>query len=81
VKAFGNFLKVLAALAAVAGVVYVVIQYGDKISAWGKKFLREHGLCCCSCNEVVEVPTEEVFAEEAAPTENQAAEEDFESAE
>lgn len=75
-KAFGNFLKVLATLAAIAGVVYVVIQYGDKISAWGKKFLRDHGLCCCSCGEVTEVP-----AEETVPAETQAAEEDFENAE
>ena len=33
-------LKVLSALAAVAGVVYVVATYGDKIVAWAKNILE-----------------------------------------
>ena len=36
-KVFGNILKVLVALAAIAGLVYVVATYGDKIVAWAKK--------------------------------------------
>lgn len=40
-----TFLKVLAALAAIAGAVYVVATYGDKIVAWAKKLLN----CCCNC--------------------------------
>ncbi len=79
-KAFANVMKVLVALAAIAGVVYVVIKYGDKISAWGKKLLRDWGICCCDCETVAEVPAEEVPSEEAAPAEDQAAEEDFENA-
>ena len=43
-KIFGMIVKVVAALAAVAGIVYVVATYGDKIVAWAKKLL---GKCCC----------------------------------
>ena len=45
-KVFANIMKVLAALAAIAGVVYVVATYGDKIVAWAKKLL---GCCQCEC--------------------------------
>ena len=44
-KVLSIVLKVLAALAAVAGVVYVVATYGDKIVAWAKNLL---GKCCCN---------------------------------
>ncbi len=53
-KALNVVMKVLAALAAVAGVVYVIATYGDKIVAGAKKLL---GMCCgcdcedCECNE------------------------------
>jgi hypothetical protein len=43
-KTFSVIAKVVAALAAVAGIVYVVATYGDKIVAWAKKLL---GKCCC----------------------------------
>ena len=56
-KTFRVIAKVVAALAAVAGVVYVVATYGDKIVAWAKKLLGK-GCCCgececagCECNE------------------------------
>ena len=39
--------KILAALAAVVGVVYVAATYGDKIVAWAKKML---GMCPCCCD-------------------------------
>ena len=47
-KVFTTILKVLAALAAIAGVVYVVATYGDKIVAWAKKALGME--CCCDCD-------------------------------
>ena len=47
-KVFSNILKVVAALAAVAGIVYVVVNYGDKIVAWAKKLLGKCE-CCCGC--------------------------------
>ena len=68
-KGFYNFLKFVAALAAIAAAVYVAITYGDKIVAWVKDKL---GLCCCNCDcECAceccceEAPAEAPAAEEA----------------
>lgn len=44
-KAVKIVLEIIAALAAVAGIVYVIATYGDKIVAWAKKLLN--GKCCC----------------------------------
>ena len=44
-KLFAGIMKLLAALAAVAGIVYVIATYGDKIVAWAKKLLNIE--CCC----------------------------------
>ncbi len=40
-KTFSLIMKILAALLAVAGVVYLVATYGDKIVAWFKKILQK----------------------------------------
>ena len=40
-------MKILTALAAVIGAVYVIATYGDKIVAWAKKMLAS---CPCKCN-------------------------------
>ncbi len=52
-KIAGIVLKVVAALAAVAGAVYVVATYGDKIVAWAKKLLGGQRCECddCECND------------------------------
>lgn len=42
-------LKVLAALAAVAGVVYVIATYGEKIVAWARKVLST--VCWEDCSD------------------------------
>ena len=44
-------LKILAAVAAVAGVVYLVATYGDKVVAWFKRILgKDECECdCCQC--------------------------------
>ena len=47
-KTFSIIVKVVLALAAIAGVVYVVATYGDKIVAWAKKML---GRCRSDCDE------------------------------
>ena len=62
--------KILTALAAVAGVVYVIATFGDKIVAWAKKLLP-------TCEVEVEVvdEAEEATVEEAAPAEEAPAEE------
>jgi len=61
-------IKVLTALAAVAGAVYVIATYGDKIVEWAKKVLNAMPKCpSCEEAEVAaeEVAVEEVSAEEA----------------
>ena len=71
-KAMNIIIKIMAALAAVAGVVYVVATYGDKIVAWAKKLL---GCGCeCECAEEAEEAAEEVAEEIAEETEESAEE-------
>ena len=41
--------KIVVALAAVAGVVYVVATYGELIVAWCKKVLASLPCCNCKC--------------------------------
>ena len=66
-------LKILSALAAIAGIVYVVATYGDKIVAWAKKILAALPKCDCAVAEedapVEECVAEEIPAEEEAPIE------------
>lgn len=62
-------LKVLTALAAVVGAVYVVATYGDKIVEWAKNLLASCPFCNNDCEVVEEdfadeTPAEEVVAEE-----------------
>lgn len=82
-KNLSVILKILTALAAVAGVIYIVATYGEQIVAWAKKMLNSLPKCpCCEevevveevAEEIVEAPAEEVEevaeevpAEEAAP--------------
>lgn len=65
-KGFCNFLKFVAALAAIAAAVYVAITYGDKIVAWFKAQFGKYCSCDCVCC-CEETPAEEpaVQAEEA----------------
>ena len=84
-KVFGIIAKIVLALAAVAGIVYLAATYGDRIVAWAKKLMN--GKCCCdgecaceegecACGEC-ECDNEDVTVEvvEAEPV---AAEGDFE---
>ena len=81
--------KIAVALAAIAGVVYVVATYGEQIVAWCKKVLAslpckcgcncececEEGECTCECAcEAAEEAVEEVV-EEVVEDEAPAAEE------
>ena len=74
-----NIVKILTALATVAGAVYIIATYGEQIVAWAKQIWSKMPKCpACEEDEIVEQPVEEpVAAEEAAPVENAAAEEDF----
>lgn len=75
-KALNTVIKVLTALAAVAGVVYVVATYGDKIVAWAKKLWASMPKCP-ACEEADAAPEEAEVSEEApaeeAPAEEEAA--------
>ena len=82
-KALNTIIKILTALAAIAGVVYIVATYGEQIVAWCKKTLESLPKCpkCCEAEDddaeiEVEITVEEPAAEEAAE-EVPAAEEDF----
>lgn len=46
--------KLLTALAAIAGAVYVIATYGDKIVAWAKKILASCPCCDNTCECVCE---------------------------
>jgi len=76
-KALNTIVKILTALAAVAGVVYIVATYGEQIVAWAKKMLNAMPKCP-ACEEAepeveieieVEAAAEEVAAEEPAAEE------------
>ena len=61
-KIFANIVKVLTALAAIAGTIYVIATYGEQIVAWAKKMMASFP--CPKCQEEDEVAVEEVAVEE-----------------
>ena len=71
-KVFSAIVKIVVALAAIAGAVYVAATYGDQIVAWCKKMVSRFHCCCGSCEdeevtvEVEVIPEEEPIAEETA---------------
>ena len=87
-NAFKTVMKILTALAAIAGIIYIIATYGDKIVAWAKN-LVENCPCKCKCNcdsECAckceggcdcqcECECEEAPAEEAAPVAEEVIEE------
>lgn len=74
-KTFGTIMKILAALAAIAGAIYVFATYGDRITVWARKLLdKVNNLCCCREEAVI-------FSTADAPVQEdtvQAEETDFE---
>ena len=61
-----NIVKILTALAAVAGAIYLIATYGEQIVAWAKKLWNAMPQCPnCEEAEVVEEFVEESTAEEA----------------
>ena len=68
-KAVKIIAKILVALAAIAGAVYVIATYGNQIVAWCKKILAS--LPCCKEKETcaAEVVEAEAEAEEEAAIE------------
>lgn len=71
-----NVIKILTALATIAGAVYIIATYGEQIVAWAKKLMAAMPKCPnCEEAEVVEEYVEETAAAEEAPAEEPAAEE------
>ena len=85
-KVFSIIMKIVVALAAIAGAAYVIVTYGDQIVAWFKKVFGD--MFPCQQAEVIEdvveetedATIEEVVEEEIIPEEGDvvAAEGDFE---
>lgn len=76
-KAFNTFLKILTAVAAVAGAIYIVATYGEEIVAWAKRMLAAMPKCPCSDAVVYDAPTAEEAPADApveAPAEPKAEE-------
>lgn len=76
-KTFNLIVKLVTALTAVAGAIYLIATYGDQIIAWAKKMLDAMPKCPVQDEPVEEeapaaeeaaeeVPAEEVPAEETA---------------
>lgn len=83
-KVFNTVVKVVVALAAAAGAVYVVATYGDKIVSWAKNLMggcKCGGACTCGSSESSEIPEETPEAEAPADGTPVEAEEPAESVE
>ena len=81
-KTVNTLVKILTALAAIAGVIYVIATYGDKIVAWAKKIMASCPCKCnvddcadCECECECKCECEAEAAEEAAPAEEAPVEE------
>ena len=76
-KAMNTIIKILTALATVAGIVYIVATYGEQIVAWAKKVLASFPKCpaCEEAEPEIEVEIEVEEAAEEVAAEEPAAEE------
>ena len=70
-KAMNTIIKILTALAAVAGVVYIIATYGEQIVAWCKKTLASLPKCP-ACEEAEPEFVEDVFEDAAEVTTEEA---------
>ena len=74
-KTVNTIVKILSALAAVAGAVYIIATYGEQITAWAKKTLASLPQCPCCKDDAaeeeapaaVEVPVEAPVAPAQEP--------------
>ena len=69
-KTVNTIVKILSALAAVAGAVYIIATYGEQITAWAKKTLASLPKCPCCKEDAGEEESPEA-PEEAAPAEEE----------
>lgn len=76
-KLFNTIVKLLTALATLAGIIYILATYGEQIVAWAKKTLAALPKCPCCEDDEIEVDEDEAAEEaEAAPAEEEAATEE-----
>ena len=70
-KTVNTIVKILSALAAVAGVVYIIATYGEQITAWAKKTLASLPKCPCCKDDAAEgeAPADDAAEEEPAAVE------------
>ena len=69
-KPVNTIIKILTALAAVAGAVYIIATYGERIVAWAKKLWSAMPQCpACEEAEIVEEYAEDAAAEEPVAAE------------
>ena len=69
-KALNTIVKLLTALAAVLGGIYILATYGEKIVAWAKSVVIDLPDCPCGKDaKPVAETVEEPAAEESAPAE------------
>lgn len=66
-KAFNTVLKVLTAIAAVAGAIYIIATYGEQIVAWAKRMLAALPKCPCDAEVVFDVAGEDETPVEETP--------------
>ena len=71
-----NIVKILTALATIAGAVYIIATYGEQIVAWCKQIWSKMPKCpACEEAEIVEEYAEETAPEAEAAVEEPVAEE------
>ena len=58
-KVWETILKIVAALVAAAGIIYVIVTYGDKIVAWFKKLFSKGEVTLYEGAEDVDVIAED----------------------
>ena len=70
-KVLNTIVKILTALATVAGIVYIIATYGEQIVAWAKKLWNAMPKCpnCEEAEVIEEFDADEVSAEEPAAEE------------
>lgn len=69
-KTMNAVLRILAAVAAVAGAIYIVATYGERIVAWAKKIWANMPCPACEKDEApAAAPAEEAPAEDAPAAE------------
>ena len=67
-----NIVKILTALATIAGAVYIIATYGEQIVAWAKKVWNAMPKCpSCEEAEIVEEVVEEAVVADEVPAQKE----------